>query len=97
MQCGEVHVLLHSVGVDGWAERFFSKLTGLVKDWFQMTPLHVARKCMKNCLNPCAHRKLQAGVQLGSKTWQMQDAGLGHSAFAVPDLDVTPDDQIVDL
>ncbi len=52
---------------------------------------------MNDCVNPCTHRKLQARVQLGSKTWQMQDAGLGHGAFAVPDLDVTPDDQIVNL
>ncbi len=48
-------------------------------------------------MSSCTHRKLQARVQLRSKTWQMQDAGLGHSAFAVPDLDVTPDDQIVGL
>jgi len=59
-----------------------------------MPPLHVS---MNDCVNPCTHRKLQARVQLGSKTWQMQDAGLGHGAFAVPDLDVTPDDQIVNL
>ena len=64
----------------------------LINHCFEMTPLHVARKCRNDCLNPCTHRKLQARVQLGSKTWQMQDAGLGHSAFAVPDLNVTPDD-----
>ena len=62
-----------------------------------MTPLHVVGMSMDDCVHPCTHRKLQARVQLRSKTWQMQDAGLGHSAFAVPDLDITPDDQVVDL
>lgn len=97
MRCGEVHVLLHGVALtNGQAECFLSKLTGF-EPRSQMTPLHVVRICTKNCMNFCTHRKLQARVQLGSKPGQMQDAGLGHGAFAVPDLDVTPDDQIVNL
>ena len=85
-------------GTDKWLGRMLLEQTDrLIKHCFGMTPLHVARKCRNDCLNQYTHRKQQARVQLGSKTWQMQDAGLGHSAFAVPDLDVTPDDQIVDL
>lgn len=44
-----------------------------------------------------AYRKLQSWSKLWGKAWQMQYACFAHGAFAVSDLDVPPDNQIVDL
>ena len=43
------------------------------------------------------YRKLHARGKLWRKAGKVQDVSLPHGPFAVPDLNVTPDDQVVNL